>query len=369
MIVPSHFTPLAAPGMVAYGFRQMWNRESPFYVKPRLSLDLMGWGLKFMGAARAARAERAAPVLRDLHLLSRKGFEDWEARFNGIGLTKKGLLMLCKTPHGLEEESQAAEKAQELGLPAEVLTADAVAKKEPDLRLDVSGGVYYPMDAHLDPGLLMNALKRETAHSGVELSWKTTVEGFRVEGNRVVAIRTSRGEMNADEYVLCAGVWSSTLANDLGIGMPMEAGKGYSLTLKAPSHLPEHCAILVEGRVAVTPIGKALRFGGTLELSGVDLSLNAARVRGIIRSVSQYLPEFRPEDFAETVPWCGLRPCSPDGLPYIGRFKSFQNLTAATGHAMMGVSLGPVTGRLVAEVLSGEDPSIDLALLRPDRYS
>ena len=169
--------------------------------------------------------------------------------------------------------------------------------------------------------------------------------------------------------MLCGGSWSPVLGSGLGLKIPMQAGKGYSLTLPEPRELPQVCSIFTEARVAVTPMGRTLRFGGTMEIAGLDETINPVRVRGIIDAVPRYYPRFAADDFAGIRPWHGLRPCSPDGLPYIGRTAGHENLTIATGHAMMGLSLGPITGKLVAEVLSGERPSIDLSLLDPDRYA
>ena len=149
----------------------------------------------------------------------------------------------------------------------------------------------------------------------------------------------------------------------------MQAGKGYSLTLPKPRQLPQHCAIFTEARVAVTPMGDTLRFGGTMEIAGLSETINPARIRGIVNAVPNYFPEFTPEDFAGIKPWSGLRPCSPDGMPYLGRVRAYENLTTATGHAMMGLSLGPITGKLMAEILHGERPSFDLSLLAPDRFA
>lgn len=148
----------------------------------------------------------------------------------------------------------------------------------------------------------------------------------------------------------------------------MQAGKGYSLTLREPRQLPTICAIFTEARVAVTPMNGALRVGGTMELAGLDESINPRRVRGIIRSVPRYYPEFREEDFAGITPWRGLRPCTPDGLPYLGRTARWSNLICATGHAMMGLSLAPATARIVADLVTGESSGIPLELLSPDRY-
>ena len=148
----------------------------------------------------------------------------------------------------------------------------------------------------------------------------------------------------------------------------MQPGKGYSLTLSTPVQIPTRSIILQEARVAITPMGEDLRVAGTMEMAGYDLSINPPRIRGMTRSLSRYLPAFRPEMFAECKPWCGLRPCTPDGLPYLGRLRRATNVVVASGHAMMGVSLGPVTGKLVSEIVSGEPTSIDVQALRPERY-
>jgi D-amino-acid dehydrogenase len=370
MVVPSHFVPLAAPGMVGLALRQMWRPDSPFYVKPLPSLDLLAWGFRFWRAATTAHVQRSAPVLRDLHLASRALYEEWNALWGDrFGWTTNGLLMLCATEKGLEEEARTAEKARALGLAADVLDAKEAGEVEPNLKLDVRGAVHFRQDAHLSPGRLMPLLREKCRESGVEISWNTSLTGWRVAGGRIASVRTNRGEREADEYVLCTGAWSASVVRELGIRLPLQAGKGYSLTLPRPERLPRVCAILSEAHVAVTPMDGDLRFGGTLELGGLDEGIDPGRVRGILKAIPRYMPEFRAADFQGVTPWCGLRPCSPDGLPYLGRFRGYANLSAATGHAMMGVSLAPVTGRLMAEILSDEPPFLDVAALGPDRFS
>jgi D-amino-acid dehydrogenase len=374
MIVPSHFIPLAAPGMVALGLKWMWNPESPFYIRPRFSPELLRWGWRFMRAANAAHVARSAPLLRDLHLASRACYEEWTAQLpDAFGLATKGLLMLCKSEHGLQEEATTAARARALGVPAELLTRGETEALEPALRFDVAGAVYYPRDCHLTPERLIAALCVALTEAGVEIHWQTEPTRWNVTGNRVESIETSEGTIRGDEFVLAAGIWSSNVAKELGVRVPMQAGKGYSLTLQAPPRLPAICAILSEARVAVTPMGTSLRVGGTMEVtstpSGVDTTVSPARVRGITRAMTEYFPDFKAEDFRDAPVWSGLRPCSPDGMPYIGPFGRYTNLSAATGHSMMGVSLAPITGKIMAEILSGQEPSIDIRALSPDRYN
>lgn len=370
MVVPSHIVPLASPGVVALALRSLWQRGGPLYVRPRASADFVSWSVRFMRAASQAQVERAAPLLRDLHLASRACFEEWAVRFdNAFDLVQRGLLVLCKTGHALAEETNVAKFAQRLGMPATMLDAAGVAALESGMRMSVAGGVHFPLDGHVSPAPLMTLLRRETQALGATLRDRCDVRAFRARGERIAGVETSGGIVAGDEFVLCAGIWSSRLARMLGLSLPMQAGKGYSLTLDDPPMQPGICAILSEARVAVTPMGGALRFAGTMEITGIDERIDPARVQGIVESVAAYYPDMTPSHFANAAIRSGLRPCSPDGLPYIGRFRRFENLSTATGHAMMGVSLAPITGRLIAQLLSGEAPSIDISPLAPDRYA
>jgi D-amino-acid dehydrogenase len=370
MIVPSHFVPLAAPGMVALGLKWMWNPKSPFYIKPRFDADLFSWGFKFWQAATRQHVERSGPLLRDLSFASRACFEELAALPNSdFGLVKRGLVMLCQTQHALEEESKMAEEARRLGVPADVLDAKQTAQLDPNVRMEVAGSIYFPKDCHLSPGRFMANLKQHLTALNVKFLWDTAVLGFARDGGALKAVRTSAGDVTADEFVIAGGSWSPTIAKELGLKLPMQAGKGYSVTVTKPRQLPEICAIFAEARIAVTPMGSSLRFGGTMEIAGLNETINPVRVRGIIESVPKYYPEFKESDFDDIKPWCGLRPCSPDGLPYVGRTQKFENLCVATGHAMMGLSLGPVTGKLISDALAGRKSGFDLTLLDPDRYA
>lgn len=370
MIVPSHFIPLAAPGMIAFGLKSMWNPESPFYVRPRLSPELLAWGWRFWRASTRLRVESAAPVLRDLHMASRECFEELaEKTGHGFNLVKRGLLMLCKTMHALDEETHVAKRANWLGVPAEVLSAKQTADLDPAVKMDVAGAVYYPNDCHLSPSEFLAALEAELKKMDVEIRRGCAVTEWSVRGGKVSSLKANTVEETADEFVLCGGVWSRTIARQFGLNLPLQAGKGYSVTLDSPRELPNLCSILVEGRVAVTPMNGKLRFGGTMELTGIDTSINERRVRGIVKSALQYFPSFKAEDFSALPAWSGMRPCSPDGLPYLGRTSRLSNLTVACGHAMMGLSLAPISGKIVSELLSGDQPAMCSKLLSPDRFN
>src|SRR4051812_23442793 len=195
MIVPSHFVPLAAPGIVALGLKWMWNPKSPFYIKPRFDADLFSWGFKFWQAATRQHVERAGPLLRDLSFASRACFEELAALQNiDFGLVKRGLVMLCKTEHALEEESKMAEEARRLGVPADVLDAKQTAQLDPNVRMDVAGSIHFPKDCHLSPGQFMANLKEQLAGLNVKFLWDTDVAGFAREGGVLKAVRTLAGD-------------------------------------------------------------------------------------------------------------------------------------------------------------------------------
>jgi D-amino-acid dehydrogenase len=369
MVVPSHFVPMAAPGMIATGMRAIGNRRGAVYVKPRLDAAFLRWSWLFGRSATHAHVERTAPILRDLALFSRRCYEELaDARANDFGLVRNGLVILCRTEHGLEEEIATAKHAERLGLPVEVLDRDGLAKLEPGMRTSAIGGVFYPQDCHLAPQRLVAGLSRDLASAGVRFAWNAAATDWRVEGTRVVALDTSQGPVTADEYVLAAGSWSPQAVRGLNLRLPVEAGKGYSLTLERAPHLPRVCALLIESRLAVTPMGDALRVAGTLEMGGLDEGIDPARVRQIVEALPLYYPDYSPRDFDGLTPWRGLRPCTPDGLPYVGRVRRYANFSVATGHGMMGLSLAPATGRLIAETLTGRPTSLPLDAFAPERF-
>jgi D-amino-acid dehydrogenase len=369
IIVPSHFVPLAAPGMVQLGMRMLLNRQSPFGIESLTDLGTLGWLAAFARAATKSHVERCAPLLRDLNLGSRDEYERLIGELGiAVGYERRGLLMLSRTQRAHDAEASLAEEANRLGLKASLLTRDDLAKLEPDLSMDVAGAVHFEDDAHLTPSALMGALRARVVGRGAEVCDGVPVGGFRIRQGSIEAVVVPNGEIVADEFVLAAGAWSGELSRSLRLRMPMIAGKGYGLTVASPPQRPRIPAILTEARVAVTPMTDGVRFVGTMELGKPVSTPTSPRVEGMRRSISAYYPAYTPEHLDSPV-WCGFRPCSPDGLPYIGRTASAANLVVAAGHAMMGMSLGPVTGKLVAEVVAGVAPSHALDLLSPDRFA
>lgn len=370
MVVPSHFVPLAAPGMIWKGIRWMFDPESPFAIRPRPSWELVSWGWKFYMASSPARVKRAMPALRDMALRSRTLFTELaETEGFGFGLEKKGLLMLCKTHAALGHEAEIVATAKSLGVEAELLDAEGVRAKDPAIQMDVIGGVYFAQDCHLDPARFLGDLRAQVQRLGGAIRWGAEVSGFRQSGAKVeAALLKGGGEISGDEFVICGGAWSPGVGKKLGLNLPMQAGKGYSVTHPEPPALPSVCSLLNEARVAVTPMGGKLRIGGTMEIVGLDESVNRRRLHGILKSIGGYFPQLAETDFSGLEVWKGLRPCSPDGMPYIGRARGRANVVVATGHSMLGLSLAPVSGEMVADLITGVAMKYDMELLAPDRY-
>ncbi len=367
MIVPSHFTPLAAPGMIAKGLRMMMNPESPFFIRPRLDPALARWCWLFYRHSTEAHVKASCELLRDLNLESRRLFGEL-SEDEDFGLVRRGLLMLCKTGKGLEEEAEVGEAARHIGLEAEVLDAAATAKLDPGITMEVAGAVYFPQDSHLDPRRFVESMRRRVVALGGEFEYGVTVDSIESRDGRVTAVTGGGRRFEGGKFVVAGGSWSTRLLEGVGMRLPLQAGKGYSLTLPNPPELPELCSIFAEAKVAVTPMGSGLRFGGTMEVGGLDLGVNPARVHGIVKSVSAYFPKFSERDFDGVEPWAGLRPVSPDGIPYLGRVRDLPNLIVSTGHAMMGLSLGPVSGRLAADLLAGDEPFRPIEAMAPGRF-
>ncbi|BDD10693.1 amino acid dehydrogenase [Fulvitalea axinellae] len=371
MIVPSHFIPLAAPGVIAKGIKWMFSPESPFSIKPSLDSELISWLWKFYRSANDGHVRSSAGILKDLNLMSRSLFAEF-AQSDDIDFSfgEKGLLMLYNTAKAQQEETETAKMAEKIGIQADMLDAKQVQELEPGIKVNVRGGVHYVKDAHIDPVEFCDALEDFLKSKGVEIVNGAEVKTFGQVNGQIKHLTTQNGERHeADEFVLAAGAFSTTLLQGLNASIPMIAGKGYSVTVPNLEQRPSVPSIFCEAKVAVTPMGDNLRIGGTMELTGRNLSVRKAKVRGILKSIPDYYPDMPAGNMGKLPVWSGLRPCSPDGLPYIGRFQNHQNMIAATGHAMMGVSLGPVTGKLVADIVSGKEPSLPLAQLSPDRYN
>ena len=294
MVVPSHFVPLAAPGMISLGLRWMLNPESPFSIRLRPDASMLRWLYLFWKSANKKHVIKNRELIRDLNLRSRELFVDL-ASDGSYEITKKGLLMLCKTSKAFDEESELAAEAKELGLDVEISDPSRLAEIDPTIEMDVKGGVWFKQDCHMNPGAFLSQLKDKILNMGAEVVYNAVGQKIIFDSRRPKALECvylDKDNNNqkietiaADQFVICGGAWSSSLADSLGIRLPLVSGKGYSMTLNEPVQLPSICSILNEARVAVTPFNGSLRFAGTMELGDNDLSVNSRRINGILKSI------------------------------------------------------------------------------------
>jgi D-amino-acid dehydrogenase len=366
-ITPSHFISLAAPGMITKGIKWMFNSESPFYVKPRLDLDFLKWTWAFKKSATAAKVEQAIKPIKDINLFSRDLYETMKKStdFN-FHYEHKGLLMCYKSDEVGEEEWEIGELGIKEGLKVENLSAEAVNKLEPKAGLNVKGAVYYHSDAHMTPNHFMPEMINFLKSEGVVFFSNEKVLDIEMSNKSISKVITDQQVLTGDEVVLAAGSWSPLMTKKLGLKIPIQAGKGYRINVNRETNISIP-AILCEAKVAVTPMDGFTRFAGTMEVAGINHSVNPKRVNAITKAAKSYYNNLEISENEKMYASCGLRPCSPDGLPYIGKSSKCDNLTIATGHAMMGWSLGPATGKLVSEIIANKKTSLDLSAFHPDR--
>jgi len=367
LLVTSHCTPLAAPGVVRSGLKWMFDPESPFYIKPRCDLSLLRWLWQFCSYCNHAHVLRSIPVLRALHLASFQLYQELNEQLNGqFGFEQRGLLMPYITPTALEDGIREAKLLAEHGIEYQLLESGEAHSMIPQLSPEVIGAIYYPGEGHLNPAMFLRALAGHVQQSGVKVLTGTEVIGWRLSNSRVTIVETTRGDLAAEAVVLAAGAWSARIAEQLNLRLPIQPAKGYSITVQRPEGVPPIPILSSETRIAITPMGETLRLSGTLELAGLDLSINRRRVEALLRGARRVINGLEQVEVKEI--WRGLRPCTPDGLPIIGHAPGYDNLVIAAGHATIGQSLGPITGKLVCEIVLGCSPALDISPFRPERF-
>ena len=369
-VCPSHFIPLASPGIVKQGMKLMWNSQSPFYVQPRLNGALIDWGLKFIRSATKKNLKIAAIPLRDIALLSQQEYVQWLKEFD-FSYEHKGLLEIFQTDEKAEHAAHTVEKAKELGLTdTELLSYDQLQSLEPHTRIIGKGAILFKCDAHLYPNKLMRGLIDSLKRSGVLLLSNEEVIRFEKDKRNITRVVTKDKSFEAGKVIIAAGAWSREVIQLTGIKIPLIPGRGYSVTLENSPYKVNYPAVLMEGRVAITPMdGNKIRFGGTMEITSIKQPPRMNRVKGILNAVKRFYPEFDVPVPTEDKVWYGYRPCSADGLPYIGKVKKWDNLIVATGHAMLGLSLGAGTGKLVCEIANESAASMDITPFKAERFS
>lgn len=364
---PSHIIPLAAPGVMKKGLKWMFNAESPLYIKPRLEIEFLKWLWAFNKSCNQKHVQKSIPLIKDMAVLSQDLYDDIKQHENfTFQYEKKGLFMLCQSNKGLNEEIKVVQLAKKEGLKAEILTSEEVKKMEPNINMKIVGATYYKCDYHTTPHEFMEEMKTYLNTVGVEFYKNERVEDIVIKNKKIWSIITNKQELKSDEFVLTAGSWTSLLSKKIGLNLLLQAGKGYRINSYTNTNITIP-AILAESKVAVTPMNGFTRFAGTMEIAGINNSINEIRVEAIAKAVSKYFPEIVISKKEKTEASSGLRPISPDGLPYIGKSEKCDNLTIATGHAMMGWSMATATGKLVSEIISGQKLSMAISDFHPDR--
>ncbi len=364
---PSHIIPLSAPGVMIKGLKWMFNSASPLYIKPRMDADFLKWTYAFNKSCNSNHVKKAIPAIKDIAVLSQELYKDIreQEQFKSQ-YSKDGILMLCQTEKALKEELKTAQLAAMEGLEVNEVTLADLKQLEPNVNLNVIGGTHYKCDAHTTPQEFMSEMKAYLKAKGVVFYANEKVEDINVKNQKISVLITKNHSLTADEYVLAAGSWSALLSKKLGVHLLLQAGKGYRINTTRPTgiKLP---AILTESKVAVTPMNGFTRFGGTMEIAGINNKINKNRVDAIANAVTKYYPNITLTEIEKDDAASGLRPVSPDGLAYIGKSSKCSNLIIAAGHAMMGWSMGTGTGKLVSELISEKKLSLDITMFSPDR--
>lgn len=391
IVPPSHSIPLAAPGVLLQGIKWMFDPSSPFYIKPRLDPDLIRWLWKFRSACQEGPMHHGIPILRDLLYTSRDLYQELvDEEDLSCDYEQKGIMMLYTTEKGLADGRHEAETLEPYGTSFKVHDGAQTRAVEPFVSDNVIGGIEFADDAHLNPGRFMEEMARRVEAYGVTIHSHTEVTGFefgmstgdngsghngsghngsRANGNsrrQIKKVNTATQDFSADQVILATGSWSANVAKELNLRLLIQPAKGYSLSMPKPANGPRMPLIAHESHFAITPMGDTLRFAGTLELSGLNLDISSRRVEAIRHGATEYLKLDGPVPPANV--WVGMRPCTPDGLPIISRMAEYDNLIVAAGHAMLGMAMGPVTGKLVAQLVAEEKPVLDLKPLRAERW-
>ncbi len=369
-ISPSHFLPLASPGIVKQGIKWMFDSSSPFYVKPRLDLSFLKWSWLFQKSANQKTMSNNSVHLNALLQLSRALIKDMVVNDLGsdCSFTESGCFMLYKEAKTGHHEEIIAKQAEAFGLKTIHCSASEVQQYESNVKTNVLGGILYIDDCYVNPAILMQELFSYLKNKGVKFFLSQEVVGFEKQNEKVKSVITTNEKIDIDYLIVANGSWMQLTAKQLGYFVPMQPGKGYSFSYENLSNNLKYPSILVDHRVATTPYDNKLRLGGTMELSGHNDQKLTKRIQAIYNSFKLYYPEMPIEKPDENKAWFGYRPVSPDGMPYIGEVSEKSNISFAGGHAMLGVSGANATGQLIAQIVAKKDTTISIEGFSAKRF-
>ncbi len=358
-VSPSHVLPLPQPGQLLVGLKGMIERNGALKIRPGLSPSLWGWLLKFAGRCNRRDMMQAGAARNALLKSSRQLYQDViESEGLKVEWKTDGLLFVFKDEkHFRHFEETDSLLRKEFGVSADCVDGDQLARMEPALKKGLAGAWHYKNDAYLRPDRLMSELHDKLIANGVKFIANNSVTGFVTKGGKAVGVKTASGEITADEFVVATGPLTPMLNSELGCRIPIQPGKGYSITMARPKICPKFPMLLEEAHVGITPFDSGYRIGSTMELAGYNTELNPKRLQYLRNGAAQYLLEPTAEPVEEE--WFGWRPMTWDGLPYIDRTPKFENVWVAAGHNMLGLSMGTATGKLIAELMTNQATHID----------
>lgn len=369
LLAPSDFVPLASPGAIAEGLRSLLNRASPVYIKPRLNLAFLKWALQFYKSSTQQNVDKNIPHLKNLLNLSRKLTNEIRDDIGDVfEMQEIGCMQMYHSQKLYEDKLRIVDAQRSSEIIVERLDREEVQKREPDVELDVYGGFLFKSDGHLHPGKFMIAMKNFLEKTGVTFQLNTKVTGFEKDQKTIRSVITDKGTFSADNILLCTGSWLPQLAKKLGIDLLLQAGKGYSYTYDHVEKNIRYPALLMDAHCAITPWNHALRIGGTMEFSGINSKILINRMHNIYNAVKLFYPGLKIDLPPQDKIWTGLRPVTPDGLPYIGKAENFNNLFFAGGHAMLGISQAAATGKIINDLIEKTTPEIDIRAFSIKRF-
>lgn len=366
-LTPCFSMPLPMPGMIMKSIKWLLDPESPLYIKPSPSPLLAQWLWRFLRSMNEKDMLRSVAALTQLSSESLRAYSQWSDDWkNPFSFQQKGLLMVSQTDEGFRATQKEMELVAAHGIPGTLLNSDEVRTMEPAITGSLKGGVYFPKEAHLEPLAVVRTLASKIEEMGGELLPRTEVFDFSSDPSGHAIVRTTHGSIEANQIIIATGSWSYSMGKALGLNIPILGGKGYSLIMKPFDPAPTTPIMLLERKIAVTPRNGSIRIAGTLELVDRDFSITKRRVQAIIKGAQAFMNVPAQPEIVEV--WRGLRPCTPDGLPLIGRAGNYKNIVLATGHQLLGLQTAPASGRLTAEIALHESPSFDPKPFSPERF-
>ncbi len=367
-ICPSHVLPLTEPGAIGTAIKSLFNPRAPFRVKPQLSPALWNWMWQF---ARRCSHRQMLVTGRHLQAILNASMHEYRQLISQHSLNcewkEDGLLYVLQTQHGMERfEETDRTLTEHFGVTARRLEGADLPEFDRGLKPGLAGAFYYAGDTSVRPDLLNKEWADHLRNNGVRFLENCELQAVRKAAGRVTALKTSEGELEADRFVFAMGAWSTRWSSELQCHIPIQPGKGYSITMSRPESGPRHPILFPEHRVGVSPFEDGFRLGSMMEFTGYDKSVPSHRIQLLRDSARPYLMASVDGEAQET--WFGWRPMTWDSLPIIGRTPELKNAFLATGHNMLGLSLAPSTGRLIAEMVAGNTTHIDAAPFSPSRF-